>query len=198
LLGLPGFTVRRLKTQGWWSSNTAHLIFEDVKVPAKYIIVQENAGFLPIMLNFNHERFISIVGACRASRLAIEESIRFARQRKTFGKRLIDHQVIRHKIAEMAMRVDSLQAALEDLAFQMERKTSPDLIAGPISLQKVMSTKTVEFCAREASQIFGGNSYLRTGVGSGVERLYREVRVIAIGGGSEEVMLDLAMRQARL
>lgn len=80
----------------------------------------------------------------------------------------------------------------------MAQNSPPDLIAGAISLLKVNATKTVELCAREAAQIFGGNSYIRTGPGSGIERLYREVRVIAIGGGSEEVMIDLAMRQAKL
>lgn len=74
--------------------NTAHLLFEDCKIPAKNLIGKENQGFLPIMLNFNHERMVGIVGACRASRSAIEESIKYARERKTFGKRLIDHQVL--------------------------------------------------------------------------------------------------------
>lgn len=69
------------------------------------------------------------------------------------------------------------------------------MIAGSIALLKVNATQCFEYCAREASQIFGGASYLRTGVGEMVERLYREVRVMAIGGGSEEIMMDLAMRQ---
>ena len=106
--------------------------------------------------------------------------------------------MIRHKIAEMAMRADALQAALEELAYQMKCNVAPDLIAGPISLLKVQSTKSLEFCSREASQIIGGSSYVRGGVGGLIERLSREVRVLAIGGGSEEVMTDLAMRQAKL
>jgi len=194
----PGITIRRMKTQGWWSSNTAHILFEDVKVPAKNLIGQENAGFIPIMLNFNFERLLAIVGTCRACRGSIEESIKYARERKTFGKRLIDHQIIRHKIAEMAMRVESLQAGLEDITYQISTNVSLDMIAGAISLLKVAGTKAAEICAREASHVLGGNSYLRTGVGSKIERLYREIRVLAIGGGSEEVMIDLAMRQAKL
>jgi len=196
--GMPGFTVRRIKTQGWWASNTAHLLFEDVRVPLNNLIGKENQGFLPIMRNFNYERLGLLIGACRASRVCIEESIKYARQRKTFGKRLIDHQVIRHKIAEMGMHVENLWATIEDLTFQLHSNAPPELIAGTISLQKVNSSRTMEFCAREASQIFGGNSYLRVGPGSVVERIYREVRVMAVGGGSEEVMLDLATRQARL
>ncbi len=73
-----------------------------------------------------------------------------------------------------------------------------DELSGIIALAKVQATKTLEFCAREASQILGGKSYLRRGAGANIERIYREVGVAAIGGGSEEVMLDLACRQAKL
>eukprot|EP01127_Copromyxa_protea_P010106 TRINITY_DN2435_c0_g1_i1.p1 TRINITY_DN2435_c0_g1~~TRINITY_DN2435_c0_g1_i1.p1 ORF type:complete len:410 (-),score=99.70 TRINITY_DN2435_c0_g1_i1:29-1258(-) len=194
----PGIRVRKLKTQGWLSSNTAHVLFDEVRVPAKNLIGQENMGFLAIMLNFNHERFTGIVMTNRGSRNCIEDAIAYARVRSTFGQRLIDHQVIRHKIAEMATRVEGIQAQIEQLAFQMKQGVDPRLLGGPLALLKVQATKAAEFCAREASQIFGGNSYLRSGPGARVERTYREVRVGAIGGGSEEVMLDLAMKQARL
>jgi len=80
----------------------------------------------------------------------------------------------------------------------MKCNVSPVLLAGPISLLKIQTTKTMELCAREASQILGGNSYVRGGHGEQVERIYREVRVSAIGGGSEEIMTDLAMRLANL
>lgn len=100
-------------------------------------------------------------------------------------------QVIRHKIAEMATCVESVHSQLEQLALQMKQGINPKLIGGPIALLKVQATKAAEYCAREASQIFGGNSYLRSGPGARVERTYREIRVGAIGGGSEEVMLDL-------
>jgi len=190
--------VRRLKTQGWWTSNTCHVIFEDTRVPVKNLIGQENQGFMAIMHNFNHERFMMIVMSNRGSRGSIEASITYARSRKTFGKRLIDHQVIRHKIAEMIMRVESVQSHIEFLAWQMKSGESPLEVGGQLSLLKVLATRTMDFCARESSQIFGGNSYLRSGVGEHVERFYREVRVAAIGGGSEEIMMDLAMRQAKL
>jgi len=194
----PGVRVRKLKTQGWLSSNTAHILFEDARVPVKNLIGVENMGFLAIMLNFNHERFTGIAMANRGSRNMIEDSIAYARVRNTFGKRLIDHQAIRHKIAEMASKVDAVHAQIEQIAFQIKQGVDPRLIGGPIALLKVLTTKTAEFCAREASQVLGGNSYLRSGPGSRVERTYREIRVGAIGGGSEEVMLDLAMRQAKL
>jgi alkylation response protein AidB-like acyl-CoA dehydrogenase len=194
----PGITVRRQKTQGWWTSGTAYIIFEDVRVPVKNLIGKEGAGFLPIMANFNHERFVLAALANRYSRVCIEEAIKYGRSRTTFGHRLMDHQVLRHKVAEMATRVESCHAMLEQICYQWTRGVSTNDLAGPIALVKVQATKNQEFCAREASQIFGGNSFLRGGVADKVERIYRETRVSAIGGGSEEIMIDLAMKQAKL
>jgi len=196
--GMPGFNVRRLKTQGWWGSNTAFLTFDNVKVPVRNLIGEENNGFLYIMFNFNPERFGAAVQANRYARVCLEESIIYARKRKTFGKLLIDHQVIRHKIAEMARRIEATHALIEIICYQLNNKVSDRVIGGHLALVKVQATTTFEFCAREASQILGGASYIRGGIGDRIERLYREVRVMAIGGGSEEIMRDLAMRQAKL
>jgi len=193
-----GIRVRRLPTQGWWTSNTCHILFEDVHVPAKYLIGIENQGFKMIMHNFNHERFMMIAMSNRGSRGALAQAIEYARSRTTFGKRLIDHQVIRHKIAEMASRIEMIQAQLEFLTYQIKSSSSVIDVGYQLALLKVLATRTMDFCAREASQIFGGNSYLLSGVGESVERFYRSVRVSAIGGGSEEVMLDLATKLAKL
>jgi len=196
---MPGITIRRLKTQGWWPSTTTHIIFEDVKVPVQNLIGKENEGFKYIMYNFNNERLSGIAVANRSARVCLEEAIRYARNRKTFGKRLIDHQVIRHKIAEMVRGIESTQAMVENICFQLSNENSNlRLLGGLIALLKVQASKNMELCAREASQILGGASYLRTGPGEKVERIYREVRVMAIGGGSEEILNDLAMRMAKL
>jgi len=196
--GMKGITCRKLETQGWASSNTAFITFDDVKVPVENLIGQENQGFLAIMLNFNHERFAGIAMGVRGARMCIEEAVKYARVRKTFNKRLIDHQVIRHKIAEMARRVESTQAWLEQAAYQMNNNVDPRIIGGTMALLKVQTTQVLEYCAREASQVLGGVSCIRGGIGAKVERIYRDVRTAAIGGGSEEVLRDLAMRQARL
>jgi len=196
--GTPGITLKKIKTAGWLSSNTALIIFEDVKVPVKNLIGIENQGFLAIMMNFNMERLVGIVMSVRASRICIEEAITYARARKTFGKRLIDSQVIRHKIAKMAYDTEAIWTQVEFVSYQMQKNPNNANIAGFIAMLKVQVTRNLEYCAREASQVLGGNSCLRTGVGAKVERIYRDVRIGAIGGGSEEVMLDLAMRQAKL
>lgn len=195
---LPGITVRKLRAQGWWSGNTTSVSFDDVKVPCEYLIGSENAGFLMMAAVMNGERIIACQGAIRCARTCLSEAIKWARSRKTFGNVMSKHQVIRHKIAQMALRVEAAQATLDALAYSMNAGAKPEEIGGPTALAKVQATSAYEYCCREASQIFGGAAFLRQGKGQKLERLVRELRVSVVGGGSEEVMLDLAMRQARL
>eukprot|EP01113_Clastostelium_recurvatum_P047951 TRINITY_DN8630_c0_g1_i2.p1 TRINITY_DN8630_c0_g1~~TRINITY_DN8630_c0_g1_i2.p1 ORF type:complete len:422 (+),score=71.29 TRINITY_DN8630_c0_g1_i2:92-1357(+) len=192
--GMPGLTARRMKTQGWLTSNTAYLVFENVKVPVSNLIGKENEGFKYIMYNFNHERFVLATTSNRFARVCLEEAFEYARLRKAFGKTLLEQPVIRQKIGEMSRQVEATHSLLEQVAYQMKSKIPDDRLGGLVALAKVQATKTFEFCAREASQILGGNSCIRGGRGDKVERLYREVRTNAIGGGSEEILLDLAVR----
>lgn len=196
--GTPGLGVRRMRTQGWHASMTTFITFDDCRVPAANLIGKEGEGFRYTMVNFNHERFMMSVQANRYSRVCIEEAVRWARRRRTFGKRLADHQSIRHKVAEMGRRVESTHAMLEHYCYQVKSGVPDHELAGYTALAKVQATQVMEYCAREASQILGGASFTKDGAGAQTERLYREVRVMAIGGGSEEIMRDLAMRQARL
>mmetsp|Transcript_9331 Transcript_9331/g.26181 ORF Transcript_9331/g.26181 Transcript_9331/m.26181 type:complete len:406 (+) Transcript_9331:90-1307(+) len=194
---LEGVRTLKLATQGWHSSNTALVSFNDVRVPVKYLLGAENDGFKAIMVNFNGERLGIAVMANRYARICLRESIRFAQKRQTFGRPLIKRQVIRHKLSDMARRVECTHAMIENVANVMN--VSNDMKAGRmVALLKVEATDTFEFCAKEASQILGGASYLSSGVGATVERLYREVRVLAIGGGSTEIMKDLSIGLARL
>jgi alkylation response protein AidB-like acyl-CoA dehydrogenase len=136
--------------------------------------------------NFNQERMGIVYQALRFARVCLEESFLYAHSRKTFGKRLIDHPVIRMKIAEMARHVEATQAMTDVLTHQMirmPREQAMLILGGETALLKVQATRTFELCAREAAQIFGGNSYVRGGRGEKVERLYREVRAYAIPGG---------------
>ena len=177
------------RKQGWWCSDTATIYFDNVKVPAGNLIGQENQGFQVIMNNFNAERMMLCVAMEASARVCLEEAVNWAQERKTFGKRLADHQVIRHKITDMKQRINACQACINHCSREIaEGKPNP----GDIAMLKVQCSQTMEFCAREASQILGGASYLRD---NRVERIYREVRVNAIGGGSEEIMRDLASRQ---
>ena len=196
---MPGVKTRQMNCSVVWASGTTYITFENVKVPVENLIGQENRGFKCIMYNFNHERWTGIVSATRFARVCLEESIRHAHQRVTFGKRLIDHQAIRFKISHMAKLVEATQAFLEFVTYQLVTTSHAEQqikLGGPIALLKVQATTTFELCAREAAQIFGGLSYTRGGQGEKVERLYREVRAYAIPAGSEEIMLDLSAKQA--
>ena len=188
-----GFTRTELdRKQGWWASDTATLYFDNVRVPVDHLIGEENKGFRVIMTNFNDERMSMSAAMEALGRVCLEEAVEWAQQRKTFGKRLADHQVIRHKIAQMKQRLNATQAYIR-LCYEAIQSNTPN--AGDIALLKVQSSETMEYCAREAMQILGGAGYMR---GGRVERIYREVRVNAIGGGSEEIMRDLASRQYQL
>lgn len=151
------------------------------------------------MSNFNHERIGIVIQCIRFARVCYEESVKYSHKRKTFGKRLIDHPVIRLKLAHMARQIEASYNWLENIMFQCQRMDETEAtfrLGGAIASLKAQSTTTFEYCAREASQIFGGLSYSRGGQGGKVERLYRDVRAYAIPGGSEEIMLDLSMRQS--
>lgn len=192
----PGIDVRKMETQFDTCHGTTFLTFDNVVVPAVNMIGEEGKGFKYILLNFNHERWVISVSTCRMSRLCYAEGLKYALRRKTFGKALAEHQIIRGKLAEMSRSIESLQDSLERIAYQYTQGIPDSRLGRDCALLKVMASKTFEHCAREASQIFGGASIVREGPGKLVERLYREVRASAIPGGSEEILLDLAARQA--
>jgi acyl-CoA dehydrogenase len=158
-------------------------------VPAANLLGEEGKGFKIIMHNFNSERLTMAAGCTAAARVCLDDAMEYAKQRHTFGKPLAQHQVIRHKLVDMAQRVAASQAML---AWRLDHGESP---VAEICMLKNQATQTMAFCASEAVQIFGGAGYMR---GIKVERIYREVKVNAIGGGSEEIMKDLASRQMGL
>jgi acyl-CoA dehydrogenase len=188
----PGLSRTKLKKMGWWASDTATLHFDECRVPAENLIGEEGQGFKIIMQNFNSER-MGMAASCTAyARVCVEEAIAYAKERKTFGKPIAQHQVIRHKIVDMAQKVAASQAMLEMLAWRLGEGESP---VAEICMMKNQATQTMAHCASEAVQIFGGAGFMR---GIKVERIYREVKVNAIGGGTEEIMKDLASRQMGL
>ena len=189
----PGFTQTPLKKMGWLSSDTAALYFDDCKVPVENLIGGENSGWIGVMSNFSQERLGMAAGMNAYSQICIDEAVSWARERKTFGKPLINNQVIKHKLVEMNRCVRASKAWTELLSWRVMNGESP---IADLAMLKVQASKTMELCAREAMQILGGAGYLRGNNGPArVERIYREVRVNAIGGGSEEIMYDLASRQ---
>lgn len=185
----PGITRTRLDKMGWRCSDTAAIYFEDVRVPVENLIGPENGGFLGIMRNFNAERLGMAMGCCAYARVCLKEAAQWAQQRETFGKALVKHQSIRIKLADMARQINATQAWVDLCAWQVQQGRDKP---ADFAMLKVQATQMLEAVARDAAQVLGGASYI---TGSKIERIYREVRVNAIGGGSEEIMLDLAGRQ---
>lgn len=187
-----GLTRQPLQKMGWLCSDTAQLHFDGVRVPASHLLGEEGGGFRIIMGNFNAERFGMSAAALGFSQACYDEALAWARQRKTFGAALVERQVIRHKLVDMQMRIHSTAAWLEQLAARADGgDTGADWVA-QVCLLKNHSTQTMQFCADQAVQILGGMGFMR---GTVSERLYREVKVMMIGGGAEEIMKDLAARQ---
>lgn len=192
---MPGMKIRELKIQADELHNTTFITLHNVKVPKKNLIGIEGMGFLYIVTNFNHERWVISVGALRKCRICFQQSIHYAMKRRTFNKRLVDHQIIRLKLAEMSRRIEALQDFVERTTYQFNNHTDSRIMGGQCALLKVNASKIFEFCAREASQIFGGAAILKEGKGAYIERMYRQVRGAAIPGGSEEILLDFVIRQ---
>ena len=189
----PGFSRTAIERKmGWWSSDTATLYFEDCRVPATSLMGEEDKGFRAIMDNFNYERYTMSAQMLGMSMRCFEESVAYAQERQTFGKPLIRHQVIRHKLADISARIDAMDAYLNQVAELMNQGELP---VAEIAKLKFYCSGNLERIASESMQILGGAGYLR---GNAVERIYREVKVMAIGGGSEEIMRDLAVRQMGL
>ena len=193
-----GLSRSPLKKMGWLCSDTAHLRFDGVRVPARYLIGEEGSGFKMILTNFNGERLSMAAMALGFSECCYDEALSWARQRKTFGTALVDHQVIRHKLMDMKMRIESTRAwlnAVSDRADSGVKNAKGAAWVAQVCLLKNHATQTMQFCADQGVQILGGMGYMR---GTHSERIYREVKVMMIGGGAEEIMKELASRQLGL
>lgn len=191
----PGLSRTRLEKMGWWCSDTAHLRFHDLRVPARYLLGEEGEGFRAIMANFNSERLGIAAAALGFAQACYDEALAWARQRQAFGSALVGHQAVRHKLVDMQMRIQSTAAWLEALAARADAgDLGADWIA-QVCVLKNHATQSLQFCADQAVQILGGMGYMR---GTASERIYREVKVMMIGGGAEDILKDLAARQWRL
>ena len=192
----PGLQRAELKKMGWWASDTAHLHFDRCRVPVANLIGEEGRGFKAIMHNFNHERLMMATLACAYAQACTEEALAWARERNTFGAPLSQRQVIRHKLVDMLARIESARALVYDLAYRLQSGLgSADDLVARCCMAKVVATQAMQFCADQAVQVLGGMGFMR---GTKSERIYREVKVMMIGGGSEEIMKDLAARQLRI
>lgn len=191
--GMPGFTTGQpLKKMGWWASDTAELFFDEVVVPKSNLIGGENAGFFVIMTNFQMERLNLAVMANMTATLALEESLRYVHERTAFGKPLAKMQVIRHKLADMATRLE----ASREFTYRVGARIQAGVPSvKEVSMAKNFATQTSDYITYEAVQIFGGMGFMRETL---VERLYRDNRILAIGGGTYEIMNEVIAKQLGL
>ena len=191
--GTPGFTVsRKLEKMGWWASDTAELSFDDCEVPVKNLLGEENKGFQGIMLNFQKERLYLAVEAHAVAEMALEEAIRYARERTAFGKLLTGFQVTRHKLAEMATLVE----ASKQFNYRVAAKIGDGVSAyKDVCMAKNFATKVCDRVVYDAVQVHGGYGYCREYL---VERLYRDSRLFSIGGGTYEIMNEVISKQMGL
>ena len=191
----PGISRTRLDKMGWLCSDTAHLRFDNLRVPTSHLLGEEGAGFRIIMGNFNGERLAMSAMALGFAQACHAEALDWARQRQTFGAALIERQVIRHKLMDMQMHIQSTQAWVDALGAQADAGDMGTAWVTGVCLLKNHATQTMQFCADAAVQILGGMGCMR---GTVSERIYREVKIMMIGGGAEEIMKELAARQSGL
>ncbi len=185
----PGLTRTALKKMGWWCSDTAELHFDQCRVPAANLLGAENAGFALLMRNFNDERLMLAMHACYLAQACLDEALEWARQRKTFGKALVQHQAVRHKLVDMATRIEATRAFIDSVVARMDEGLQD---VAQVCMLKNFAAQTMQACAGETVQILGGMGFMR---GTVSERVYRDAKVYMIGGGAEEILNDLAARQ---
>ncbi|RDB25903.1 Very long-chain specific acyl-CoA dehydrogenase, mitochondrial [Hypsizygus marmoreus] len=195
-----GIETKHINTSYGPASGTAFVTFDHVKVPVEHTLGPDNGGGLVVILsNFNHERWAMCCSSLGAQRIIVEECLKWTTQRKVFGKPLNSQAVIRSKLAAMIARVESAQAWLENVTYQMNHmnyKQQSALLAGQIAFLKKYCTETAQDTARDAVQIFGGRGITKTGMGRFIEHYHTNIGFDAILGGTEDVLGDLGVRQA--
>ncbi|HDZ91362.1 MAG: acyl-CoA dehydrogenase family protein [Deltaproteobacteria bacterium] len=184
-----GYSVsERLKKMGWWASDTAQIFFDDCRVPAGNLLGEEGQGFYGIMENFQNERLHLSVMANMTAQLAMEEALRYAREREAFNRPLSAFQVTRHKLADMATLVEASREFTYRVAAKID--AGQDQVR-QISMAKNFACTVSDKVTYDAVQIHGGFGYMREYL---VERLYRDNRILSIGGGTQEIMKEIISR----
>lgn len=183
--GMDGFTVSRaLDKHGWRSSDTAELSFQDVRVPVENVLGEEGRGFYAIMQNFQNERIVIAAMAVGEAQAAIDLTLDYVKERKAFGAPLWEKQAIRQRMAMLAARVSAARAFVYQVA---ARDANGEDVVREVSMLKALCGELVNDVMYDCLQFHGGAGYLR---GMAIERMARDARVQAIGGGATEVMLE--------
>ncbi|TVY35132.1 Acyl-CoA dehydrogenase [Lachnellula occidentalis] len=197
-LNSKGVSRRKIINSGVAASGSTYLEFDDVEVPVSHLIGEENKGFKIIMSNFNHERLWLACTSLRMARVCLTDAYSYALERTTFGKHLIEHQAIKTKFTTIGAEILPAHAFMESLVALHDKSTGAELrYGGLIALLKVTAGRALEKTVRETQQIMGGLGYSRTGKGARIEQISRDMRVMVIGGGSEDILTELAFMQEK-
>jgi acyl-CoA dehydrogenase len=188
--GTPGFTVgRSLDKTGWLSSDTAELVFDGCRIPAAHLLGEENQGFRSVMKNFQTERIALGAMAVGHATQALQLTLAHVRDRKAFGATLFDKQAVRQRIAMLDAKTRAARQYLYHCAWLVTQGRD---VVQDVSLLKALTGELAGEVVQGCQQFHGGMGYMR---GMAIERLWRDARVLAIGGGATEVMLDEAAKR---
>ncbi len=188
-MDLPGvIREKKLEKLGMHASDTALLAFQDVRVPASALLGQEGKGFYHIMWELQGERLIGAAGCVAGAQRCFERTLQYAQERTAFGRQIGKFQVIRHKFAEMATKIESARQMVYMTAWRFQNGEYP---VREISMAKLHAARVAVEVADECIQIHGGAGYMKE---YGVERVWRDMRLNRIGAGTDEIMLDVIGR----
>jgi len=188
--GTPGFSVsRKLEKMGWLCSDTAELTFADVRVPAANLVGAENSGFVQIAQNFVSERIGLAVQAYSSAQRSLDLTVEWCRLRETFGRPLISRQTVQHTLAEMARRVEVARVYTRHVA--QRAAAGEDNLVKEACFAKNTAVEAGMWVVDRAVQLHGGMGYMRE---SEVERQYRDMRILGIGGGTDEILTGLSAK----
>ena len=188
--GTPGFEVaRRLEKMGWRSSDTAELSFIDARVPAENLVGTENSGFAQIAQAFVAERIGLAVQAYSSAQRCLDITVQWCRDRETFGRPLISRQTVQNTLTEMARRTDVARVYSRNVVDR--QLAGEDNLITAACFAKNTAVEAGEWVASQAVQLFGGMGYMAE---SEIERQYRDMRILGIGGGTTEILTGLAAK----
>ena len=183
---MEGYSVsKKLEKMGWHASDTAELSFQDVFVPEENLLGEENRGFYLIMANFQWERLAMALGSVGSMQAILERTLEFALEREAFGRPIGKHQAIRHKVAEMAVKLESGRALTYDALRRFMQGEEP---LREVTMAKLKTQRDCFEVADEALQIHGGAGYMKE---YEIERVARDARLGPIGGGTDEIMKEI-------
>ncbi|GAA0623783.1 acyl-CoA dehydrogenase family protein [Kutzneria viridogrisea] len=188
--GTPGFGAsRRLEKMGWHCSDTAELSFVDARVPAANLVGPENGGFALLMNQFQVERISLAVQAYATAQRCLDLTVDYVRNRVTFDRPVITRQVVKHRLVEMAQRIELARTYAREVAVRI---AAGQEVVAQVCMAKNAAVAACDYVVDAAVQLHGGAGYLRE---SEVERHYRDARILGIGGGTTEVLTELAARR---